>query len=183
MKRRTSHSLATPVRRPVNSRRPMQVAAVCYRRTGAATEFLLVNTSAGKWTFPKGRLSPWLSPSEAAAREALEEAGVHGEIQEDCFAHYLDVKRGLGHGTGMTEILIGAYLLEVESLVAAHEPGRNPTWFSAAEARERLAELRPGKYSRELGKIIDAALRVLRRSEKMPIPARQRRSTQLMARW
>src|SRR5215467_389770 len=40
---------------------PLQVAAVCYRLDGDSVEFLLVNTSSGKWTFPKGRINPSLS--------------------------------------------------------------------------------------------------------------------------
>ena len=75
-------SLMKPARRRFKSWAPVQVAAVCYRHTAFSLEFLLVNTSAGKWTFPKGRLSPWLSACEAAAREALEEAGARGEIDE-----------------------------------------------------------------------------------------------------
>jgi hypothetical protein len=43
---------------------PLQVAAVCFRRTGAAVEFLLVNTNGGnKWTFPKGAPAAHLSHS------------------------------------------------------------------------------------------------------------------------
>ena len=45
----------------------------------AIVEFLLVNTSSGKWTFPKGRIEPTLSASESAAREAWEEAGARRE--------------------------------------------------------------------------------------------------------
>ena len=53
---------------------PLQVAAVCYRRRGAAVEFLLVNTNGGnKWTFPKGSPDARLSHSQAAEREAAEE--------------------------------------------------------------------------------------------------------------
>ena len=54
----------------------MQVAAICYRRSQFSIEFLLVNTSSGKWTFPKGRISQEMSPWEAAEQEALEEAGM-----------------------------------------------------------------------------------------------------------
>ena len=58
---------------------PLQVAAVCYRRRGPSVEFLLVNTNGGgKWTFPKGDPEPSLSHSQAAEREAWEEAGVRG---------------------------------------------------------------------------------------------------------
>jgi 8-oxo-dGTP pyrophosphatase MutT (NUDIX family) len=182
MKMRTSQSLVSPVRRRLKSWAPVQVAAVCYRRTSLSFEFLLVNTSAGKWTFPKGRLSPWLSHSEAAAREALEEAGVSGEIQESCFAHYLDLKRALGHDNRSREILIAAYLLEVQSLSTPHEAGRNPTWFSPQEARERLAELRPSKYSRELGRIVDAALRSLGQTGRKLLPSRRETSRRMIAR-
>lgn len=179
---RTSHSLGSPVRRRVKPWVPVQVAAVCYRRTSLSFEFLLVNTSAGKWTFPKGRLSPWLSASEAAAREALEEAGVRGEIQESCFAHYLDVKRALGHDNSSREITIAAYLLEVESLSTPHEADRNPTWFTPDEARERLCELRAEKYSQELVRIVDAALRTLTRTKKKVIPSGRKRTSRLLVR-
>ena len=55
---------------------PLKVAAVCYRKRGTAVEFLLVNTNGGnKWTFPKGSPEARLSHSQAAEREASEEAG------------------------------------------------------------------------------------------------------------
>jgi 8-oxo-dGTP pyrophosphatase MutT (NUDIX family) len=174
-------SITKPVRRRFQSWAPVQVAAVCYRRTPVSLEFLLVNTSAGKWTFPKGRMSPWLSASEAAAREALEEAGVRGQIQESCFAHYVDVKRALGHDNRSREILIAAHLLEVRSLSSPHEADRNPTWFPADEAKQRLAEQRATKYSRELGRIVDAALRTLRQTEKKRLPRPQTRSSRMIA--
>lgn len=182
MKLMINEPLEKPARRRLQAWAPLQVAAVCYRRTSVSFEFLLVNTSAGKWTFPKGRLSPWLSASEAAAREALEEAGVQGKIQESCFASYVDLKRALGHDNRSREIRIAAYLMEVQSLSTPHEADRNPTWFPAEEAKERLAEQRAGKYSRELARIVDVATRTLRRTEKRLLTARQTRSQRLMAR-
>ena len=60
---------------------PLQVAAVCYRRVNSHLEFLLVHTNGGnKWTFPKGAPEPRLSHSQAAEREAREEAGAIGAI-------------------------------------------------------------------------------------------------------
>jgi 8-oxo-dGTP pyrophosphatase MutT (NUDIX family) len=182
MKVRINQPLSSPVRRRFKSWAPVQVAAVCYRRSLFSLEFLLVNTSSGKWTFPKGRLSPWLSASEAAAREAVEEAGVRGRIQESNFAHYVDVKRALGHDNRSREILIAAYLLEVRSVSEPHEADRNPTWFSPEEAKERLAEQRATRYSRELARIVDVAQRTLRRTEKKRLPAAQRRSRRLAVR-
>jgi len=137
--------------------KPAQVAAICYRIRRASIEFLLVNTSAGKWTFPKGRLDPNLSASEAAAREALEEAGAIGRIEPSHFDFYLDTKRTFGEGYPSYEIRIGAYLLEVESVAAPEEADRNPTWFSPNEAKKRLSERRLPKYSNHLARIVDRA--------------------------
>jgi len=137
---------------------PVQVAAVCYRLNGPSVEFLLVNTSSGKWTFPKGRLCPSLSPSESAAREAWEEAGVLGRIEESHFGHYLDTKRTLGHDSLTREVRIAAFLLEVHRTEDPEESGRNPSWFSAHQARKRLAEGRPSPYSSQIAKMIDDAV-------------------------
>jgi 8-oxo-dGTP pyrophosphatase MutT (NUDIX family) len=137
---------------------PVQVAAVCYRLNGSSVEFLLVNTSSGKWTFPKGRLCPNLSPSESASREAWEEAGAKGRIEENHFSHYLDTKRTLGHDSLTREVRIAAFLLEVHSTEDPQEGGRNPSWFSPQQARKRLAEGRPSRYSKQITKIVDAAL-------------------------
>src|ERR1039458_1954532 len=72
---------------------PLQVAAVCYRRQNSHVEFLLVNTNGGrKWTFPKGCPDTHLSHSQAAEREAREEAGVIGVIEPRHFHVYIDRK-------------------------------------------------------------------------------------------
>lgn len=137
---------------------PVQVAAVCYRLNGPSVEFLLVNTSSGKWTFPKGRLCPNLSPSESASREAWEEAGVKGRIEERHFGHYLDTKRTLGHDSLAREVRIAAFLMEVHSTEDPQESGRNPSWFSPQQARKRLTEGRLSPYSKQIAKMIDGAL-------------------------
>ena len=141
------------------------MAAICYRKRRASIEFLLVNTSAGKWTFPKGRLDPRLSASEAAAREALEEAGAIGRIESSHFDYYLDTKRTFGEGFPICEIQIAAYLLEVGTLAAPHEADRNPTWFSPEEAKKRLSERRLPKYSNHLARIIDRATGMVARQK------------------
>ena len=154
---------------------PSQSAAICYRRSEFSVEFLLVNTSSGKWTFPKGRIAPGLTEPETAAREAREEAGVRGRIANTCLAHYVDLKRTLGHDNASREIVIAAHLLEVRSLGAPEESGRNPTWFSPREAKYWLADRRALKYARELTRIVDLALQNIKSSHKAR-PARSRRS-------
>lgn len=167
--------LAKTVRHPLQ---PAQVAAICYRRRRASIEFLLVNTSAGKWTFPKGRLDPKLSAREAAAREALEEAGAIGTIEAAHFDWYLDTKRTFGEGYSSCEIQIAAYLLEVTSVTAPEEADRNPTWFNPEEAKKRLAERRLPKYSNHLARIIDRAMDMVteQKSDRQITYRSQRRS-------
>jgi 8-oxo-dGTP pyrophosphatase MutT (NUDIX family) len=124
-----------------------------------------VNTSAGKWTFPKGHLDPRLSASAAAAREALEEAGAIGRIEPRHFDSYLDTKRIFSDMSQSCEIRIAAYLLEVESMAAPEESDRNPTWYSPGEAKKRLAERRLPKYSNDLARIVDRATGVVARQK------------------
>ena len=137
---------------------PVQAAAVCYRPNGSSVEFLLVRTSSGKWTFPKGRLNPSMSASESAAREAWEEAGARGQIAKEHFGSYIDTKRTLGHNSRTSEVRILTYLLEVYNTVAPEETGRYPTWYEAREAKKRLAEGRAAIYGKLIANIVDAAL-------------------------
>lgn len=138
---------------------PLQVAAVCFRKRPSGIEFLLVNTNGGnKWTFPKGCIELRLSHSQAAAREALEEAGAVGLIEPRHFHLYLHSKGVFWQPSGVQEFVVKAFLLEVTHMRQAGEPARNPTWFSAAEARKALAKGREVKYAAELQAVIDRAL-------------------------
>src|SRR6201987_4650115 len=138
---------------------PLQVAAVCYRRRGTAIEFLLVNTNGGnKWTFPKGSTDPRLSPSQAAEREAAEEAGAIGTIEPRLFHLYIHSKGVFWQPGGVQEYVVKAFLMEVQQTRDSHEDGRHPTWFTAKEARAILAKGREVKYARELQAVVDRAL-------------------------
>jgi 8-oxo-dGTP pyrophosphatase MutT (NUDIX family) len=138
---------------------PLQVAAICYRRRGAAVEFLLVNTNGGnKWTFPKGCTDPHLSHSQAAQREAAEEAGALGTVEPHHFHLYIHSKGVFWQPSGIQEFVVKAFLMEVQQLRRADEPQRKPTWFTPENARQRLAKGREVKYARELEALIDRAL-------------------------
>ena len=145
-------------RRPRNAL-PLQVAAVCYRRRGQSVEFLLVNTNGGsKWTFPKGDPESSLSHSQAAQREAWEEAGVRGSIEPRHFHLYIHSKGVFWKPPGVREFVIKAFLLEVEVEEQPPEVTRNPTWFGPDQAKKPLARGREIKYARELEAVIDRAI-------------------------
>lgn len=138
---------------------PLQVAAVCYRRHASSIEFLLVNTNGGnKWTFPKGAPEPSLSHSQAAEREAWEEAGVRGHIEPRHFHLYIHSKGVFWKTPGVREFVVKAFLMEVEGTEESHEPMRNPTWYAPEEARKILAKGREVKYAREMQAVVDRAL-------------------------
>ena len=138
---------------------PLQVAAVCYRRRNSHAEFLLVNTNGGnKWTFPKGAPDSRLSHSQAAEREALEEAGAVGTIEPRHFHIYVHSKGVFWQPKGVQEYVVKAFLLDVHQTRRPHEDFRNPTWFDAGEARLTLATGREVKYAEELQAVIDRAL-------------------------
>lgn len=138
---------------------PLQVAAVCYRKENAHAEFLLVNTNGGsKWTFPKGAPDTRLSHSQAAEREAREEAGAIGVIEPRHFHVYIHSKGVFWQLGGVQEYVVKAFLMEVHQTRKPHEEFRHPTWFAAEEARAILAKGREVKYVQELQKVIDRAL-------------------------
>jgi 8-oxo-dGTP pyrophosphatase MutT (NUDIX family) len=138
---------------------PLQVAAVCYRRQNSHAEFLLVNTNGGsKWTFPKGAPDNRLSHSQAAEREAREEAGVIGVIEPRHFHVYIHSKGVFWQPGGVQEYVVKAFLMEVRQTRDPHEDGRNPTWFNGDEARAILAKGREVKYARELQTVVDRAM-------------------------
>jgi 8-oxo-dGTP pyrophosphatase MutT (NUDIX family) len=138
---------------------PLQVAAICYRRRGSAIEFLLVNTNGGnKWTFPKGSTDPRLSHSQAAEREAAEEAGAIGTIEPRHFHLYLHSKGVFWQPGGVQELVVKAFLMEIHQMRRPDESNRKPTWVSPDDAKRRLSKGREVKYSRELEAVIDRAM-------------------------
>ena len=142
------------------ARYPRQAGAVCYRQSPSGIEFLLVRTTGGRWTFPKGGIQIPLGVAESAAQEALEEAGVTGAIDAQPFTYYLHAKRELkGSDERATRFCVAAFLLEVRAENAREpEHGRRPTWFAPQEAKRRLGEDRAVTYRDEFARVIDAAL-------------------------
>jgi 8-oxo-dGTP pyrophosphatase MutT (NUDIX family) len=136
------------------------VAAVCYRiQQDGLPEFLLVRTRAGRWTFPKGAVDGDPTAAAAAAREAYEEAGVLGRIESCAFTRYLHSKNDAGVHP------VQAYLCEVARLKTPDEAYRRPTWFSPEKAKRRLRECRQIAYADELERVLDHAIRRLRKAK------------------
>ena len=141
---------------------PLQVAAVCYRHKAGSTRFLLVRTTSGRWTFPKGHLEDDLFPAQVAALEAFEESGVAGELDPRPIGTYVHRKES-PRGRGSKDVAVIAFLLEVRKSALPTESYRTPRWFTPSQAKQRLVQRRPSKYLHGIERVVDLALSEINR--------------------
>jgi 8-oxo-dGTP pyrophosphatase MutT (NUDIX family) len=154
----------TLVRSRCRGTAPFQVAAFCFRRKGNSVEFLLVRTSSGRWTFPKGHREPGLSHTEVAALEAFEEGGVKGRVDSHPIGSYVHRKESL-KGFGSIELTVLVFLLEVKKTGQCSESHRRPRWLTANDAKQRLAQDRSPKYRRSIERVFDNAIHKINRKQ------------------
>ena len=122
-----------------------QFAALCWRRRKKRVEVLLVTSrETGRWIAPKGWPIEGLAPAGAAAREAWEEAGARGRVDELCLGIYTYVKalREDGEVVGGLPCAVAVFPLEVEKLARDFpEAGqRRRRWMSRRKAASRVTE-------------------------------------------
>ena len=60
-----------------------------------------------RWIFPKGIIDPGETYQESALKEALEEAGLRGQIVGEPFGHFFDAKWG-------ARLIVKVVVMEVE---------------------------------------------------------------------
>jgi 8-oxo-dGTP pyrophosphatase MutT (NUDIX family) len=119
----------------------LQFAALPWRRSGDGLEVLLVTSrDSRRWVIPKGWPMKGRKAHLAAAREALEEAGVTGRIARASAGSYGYIKR-LKNGAPL-ECRVQVFPLKIErqrkSWPERHE--REARWFPAAQAAEAVDE-------------------------------------------
>lgn len=115
-----------------------QAAALCYRLNGDDCELLLITSRrSGKWGVPKGSIEGEETSHAAAAREALEEAGIEGRVCPDVVGEFRYSKEGSGRRYDVT-----VHLLEtVSERQEFEERGqRQMRWIPVDEAAELVAD-------------------------------------------
>ena len=137
----------------------VQYAALPYRNAGETIEVLLV-TSLGikRWIFPKGRPMKGRAPHEAAAREALEEAGVVGQIGSEVIGTYRYEKRRKGGATVPCTVEVFPLDVDVQRKHWPEKGRRDVKWFPPEEAAKTVSDA-------DLGEIILEWTRRLRAPE------------------
>jgi 8-oxo-dGTP pyrophosphatase MutT (NUDIX family) len=120
-------------------KRGRQVAALCWRQTPVLEVLLVTTLRTRRWILPKGWPMPGISSAKAAAFEALEEAGIAGEVSPEPVGryHYMKVKKGRE-----VPCSVDVYAIEVRrQLRAWPEQGtREAAWLPVAEAAGRVSE-------------------------------------------
>ncbi len=113
----------------------LQSGAIPYRSHEGKWQIMLVtNKNKTKWGLPKGIVEPGLSSIQSAAKEAMEEAGVIGNIENKVLGMYQHHKWG-----GVCDITI--YPLQVEQCLedtAWESHKRIRRWFFIDEASEHI---------------------------------------------
>jgi 8-oxo-dGTP pyrophosphatase MutT (NUDIX family) len=116
-----------------------QVAALCWRLSPVLEVLLVTSLRTRRWILPKGWPMPGLSSAQSAAFEALEEAGVGGEVSQRPVGryHYLKEKKGRAIPCN-----VDVFALHVRHrLLTWPEKGtREIVWLPVPEAARRIAE-------------------------------------------
>ena len=132
-------------------RRPpaLQVGALCLQaETGRV--LLVTSRGTGRWIIPKGWPMDGRSVGGAALREAWEEAGVRGEVEETAFGRYSYDKKLTKGLSAPVEVQV--HLVRVEGLDKnfPERKQRQRRWFTPAEAAGLVDEAGLARLLRRL---------------------------------
>ena len=129
-------------RRPRPSYYYTQSAVIPYRFDGDQLQVMVVASSKKKHlVVPKGIQTPGMTAQASAAKEAMEEAGVLGDVGDESLGSYEYTKWG-------ATVTCTVYAMRVTEVIPEadwEERHRGREWLRAADAAERLKqpELRP----------------------------------------
>jgi len=114
-----------------------QSAVIPYRFDDAQLQVMVVASSKKRHlVVPKGIQTPGMTPQESAAKEALEEAGVLGDVGDESLGSYEYVKWGATVTCTVYPMLVTEVIPEADW--EEHHRGRE--WLPAVDAAERLKQ-------------------------------------------
>lgn len=136
----------------------VQFGALCWRMHRGKVEVLLITSrETGRWVIPKGWAIDGLTPASAAAREAWEEAGVEGEINDSGLGefHYDKVLRP----SKFLPCAVQVFGLRVSRLAEQfpERKQRRRKWFDAETAARKVNEPELRELLADLPRQLDAA--------------------------
>ena len=129
-----------------------QAGAIPYTVVEGQVVFLIITSRrSGRWIFPKGALIEGMEPGEVAAHEALEEAGVEGEVQAQPVGSYRTIKT-LALRRAVIEV--DMYPLRVERQLDEwrEQKSRHRHWVILPEAKRLLSDPRLAELADRLSR-------------------------------
>lgn len=115
-----------------------QVAALPYAVIEGRVAFLLVTSRrSGRWIFPKGSVMEDQTSWQSAQREALEEAGVEGEIERIPIGTYRTIKKG-GLSHNVVEVDLYPMRVTYQHETWDEQSFRHRHWVLLREAKRLL---------------------------------------------
>ena len=123
---------------------------------GRVVVLLITSRRSGRWIFPKGHVEPNMTPWDSAAKEALEEAGVSGQIGTVPIGSY---RSGAG-SNGSTLVDVDLYPLRVETQLDEwkEKDQRLRHWVILPEARRLLNDPALSRLAERLRNDVRASL-------------------------
>ena len=119
----------------------IQYAALPYRLVGAKLEILLVTSRrTRRWIVPKGWPVEGLQPPACAAVEALEEAGVAGEVEKVPVGHYRYLKHHKSRPSEPCKVEVYALRVTQQRKSWPESQQRERRWYSVPEAAAAVDE-------------------------------------------
>ena len=130
-----------------------QYGVIAWKGTedGGRRVLLITSRDTKRWVIPRGNPISGLSPPEAAAQEAWEEAGIRGETETEAIGAYPYDKRRLNGALVPAEVQVFAMRVSEEAETWPEAKQRERRWFSPAEAAEAVAEPELGALFGKLG--------------------------------
>jgi len=113
-----------------------QSGVIPYRKAGTEFEILLVTSKRkGSWIIPKGIIDPGATAPESACKEAYEEAGVEGHVDQPMIGRYRYDKWG---GTCVVQV----FGMEVNKVLESWPESdvRQRKWMSKDKAIQAIEE-------------------------------------------
>jgi 8-oxo-dGTP pyrophosphatase MutT (NUDIX family) len=159
--------IATPRPAAAKKRTGVQYAALPYRVLENRVEILLITSRrTRRWIVPKGWPIEGLPPPDCAALEALEEAGVGGEIQKRPIGHYRYLKHSKKRPSIPCKVEVFACKVTHQRKTWAEKAERERRWCSVEDAAASVSELQLQVLILEFGARMIAGLHAETRSHK-----------------
>ena len=117
-----------------------QFAALPYRFDGVLEVLLVTTRETGRWVIPKGWPMVGKTPRAAAAREALEEAGVVGKPGRRRLGAYNYPKVLKSGATVVCRVTVFPLEVVEQKATWREQDQRETRWFSPREAAEAVQE-------------------------------------------